>query len=162
MRQSEGAARLTDAPAVQPPVRRLGRALRRRRRLRAGVAQLLYVLAGIALGILLPHTSVAFTVAGTQATQMLAALGAGLLALQGIAFSLLFLVVEFGPSTFGHRLNLFQGSRSVWNVFGFFTGAILFAFTAVFSVGDAAQTSGLVPVAATILLLPRSPCSVRS
>jgi len=144
---------LTDAPAVQPPVRSLGRALRRRRRLRAGVAQLFYVLAGIALGILLPHTSFVFTVAGTQATQMLAALGAGLLALQGIAFSLLFLVVEFGPTTFGHRLNLFQGSRFVWNVFGFFTGTVLFAFTAVFSVGDAAQTSGLVPVAATILLL---------
>ena len=84
---------------------------------------------------------------------MLAAFGAGLLALMGIAFSLLFLVVQFGPTTFGHRLNLFQGSRFVWNVFGFFTGTVLFAFTAVFSVGDAAQTSGLVPIVATVLLL---------
>ena len=112
---------LIGAPAEQPPGRRLGRALRRRRRLRAGVAQLIYVLAGIILGVLLPHTSVAFTVAGLQATEMLAALGAGLLAVMGIAFSLLFLVVQFGPTTFGHRLNLFQGSRFVWNVFGFFT-----------------------------------------
>ena len=139
--------------AETPPGRRLGRALRRRRRLRAGVAQLIYVLAGIALGVLLPHTTVRFTVAGPQATEMLAALGAGLLAVMGIAFSLLFLVVQFGPTTFGHRLNLFQGSRFVWNVFGFFTGTILFAFTAVFSVGDAARTSGLIPVVATILLL---------
>ena len=139
--------------AETPPGRRLGRALRRRRRLRASVAQLIYVLAGIALGVLLPHTTVGFTVAGPQATEMLAALGAGLLAVMGIAFSLLFLVVQFGPTTFGHRLNLFQGSRFVWNVFGFFTGTILFAFTAVFSVGDAAKTSGLIPVVATILLL---------
>ena len=144
---------LTASPPVQPSGRRLGRALRRRRRLRAGLAQLIYVLAGITLGILLPHISFFFTVAGPQATEMLAAMGAGLLALMGIAFSLLFLVVQFGPTTFGHRLNLFQGSRFVWNVFGFFTGTVLFAFTAVFSVGSAAQTSGLVPVAATIFLL---------
>ncbi len=153
MRQSEGAARLTEASAVKPSGRRLGRALRRRRRLRAGVAQLIYVLAGIVLAVLLPHTSVGFTVAGPQATEMLAALGGGLLAVIGIAFSLLFLVVQFGPTTFGHRLNLFQGSRFVWNVFGFFTGTILFAFTAVFSIGDAAQTSGLVPVVAIVLVL---------
>ena len=84
---------------------------------------------------------------------MLAAFGAGLLALMGIAFSLLFLVVQFRPTTFGHRLNLFQGSRLVWNVFAFLTGTVLFAFTAVFSVGDAAKTSGLVPIVATSLLL---------
>ncbi len=144
---------LTASSPVQPSGRRLGRALRRRRRLRAGVAQLIYVLAGIALGVLLPHISFFFTVAGLQATEMLAALGAGLLAVMSIAYSLLFLVVQFGPTTFGHRLNLFQGSPFVWNVFGFFTGTILFAFTAVFSVGDAAKTSGLVPIVAIILLL---------
>ena len=151
--QEPAADSRTDAPVAEPPARRLGRALRRRRRLRAGVAQMIYVLAGITLGILLPHLSFFFTVAGPQATEMLAALGAGLLALMGIAFSLLFLVVQFGPTTFGHRLNLFQGSRFVWNVFGFFTGTVLFAFTAVFSVGSSTRTSGLVPVVATLLLL---------
>jgi hypothetical protein len=48
----------------------LGPALRRRRRLRAGLVQLVYLLAAIALGLLIPRMSVGATVDSRRATEM--------------------------------------------------------------------------------------------
>ena len=62
------------AYAETRPVRKLGRALRRRRRLRVGLTQLFYILAGVALGLLLPLIPVGFTVPQAEAAQMLLSL----------------------------------------------------------------------------------------
>src|SRR5512146_5485 len=97
------------------PVRRLGRALRRRRQLRVGITQLFYVLAGLALGLLLPRIHVGFTVPRAEAAQMLFAVGAGLVTFIGVVFSLLFLVVQFASTTFTPRLNLFYSAPIVWH-----------------------------------------------
>jgi hypothetical protein len=48
----------------------LGPALRRRRRLRAGLVQLVYLLAAIGLGLLIPRISVGATVDSRRATEM--------------------------------------------------------------------------------------------
>jgi uncharacterized membrane protein len=51
------------------------------------------------------------------------------------------------------RLNLFRDSPIVWHAFGFFTGVLVFSFTAAFSIGKDDQTSGLVPIALVVALI---------
>jgi hypothetical protein len=66
------------------PARRLGGSPGPRRRLRAGLVQLLCALAGLVLVLLLPRTTLDSTVAGNRVTEALVAVG-----------SLLFLVVQW-------------------------------------------------------------------
>jgi uncharacterized membrane protein len=133
--------------------RPLGRALRGRRRLRAGIVQLIYVLAAVGLGFVVPRIPVGFTVASGRTIDSLLAVGAGIVTFIGIVYSLLFLVVQFGSTTFTPRLNLFRDAPIVWHAFGFFTGVLVFAFTAAFSIGKDDHTSGLVPIALVVALL---------
>jgi uncharacterized membrane protein len=92
---------------------------------------------------------------------MLFAVGAGLLGFLAIAFSLAFLVVQFGSTTYTPRLNLFYTSPRIWHGFGFITGVLVFAFAAAYSQtfasasGNAAseQMSGLVPIVMIALLM---------
>ena len=108
--------------------------------------QLIYVLAAFALGLLVPRIPVGFTVSSVRAVDSLLAVGAGVVAFIGIVYSLLFLVVQFGSTTFTPRLNLFRDAPIVWHGFGFFTGVLVFSFTAAFSIGKDDQASGLVPI----------------
>jgi uncharacterized membrane protein len=150
-----------DAFEKAPAVRGLGRTLRRHRRLRIGLIQLVYVAGGIALGLLLPRIPVGFTVPRAETTQMLFAVGAGLLSFLAIAFSLTFLVVQFGSTTYTPRLNLFYTSPRIWHEFGFITGVLVFAFAAAYSEtfahasGEASgeRMSGLVPIVMIALLM---------
>ena len=135
------------------PVRRLGRGLRRRRRLRVGITQLFYVTVGVVLGLLIPQIPAGFTVPRVEAAQMLLAVGAGLITFIGVVFSLLFLVVQFGSTTFTPRLNLFYSAPIVWHAFGFYTGVLVFAFVAAFSTGGADTVTGLVPIVTVVFLL---------
>ena len=150
-----------DAFEEAPAARRLGRTLRRHRRLRITLIQLAYVVGGIALGLALPRIPVGFTVPRAETTQMLFAVGAGLLGFLAIAFSLAFLVVQFGSTTYTPRLNLFYTSPRIWHGFGFITGVLVFAFAAAYSQtfasasGNATseQMSGLVPIVMIALLM---------
>ncbi len=141
------------AYAEPRPIRKLGRGLRRRRRLRVGLTQLCYVAAGLALGLLIPRLDVWFTVPRTETVQMLFAVGAGVLTFIGVVFSLLFLVVQFGTTTFTPRLNLFHSAPIVWHAFGFYTGVVVFAFVAAFSTTGIDRMTGLVPIFTIVLLL---------
>lgn len=150
-----------DAFERVPAGRRMGRTLRRHRRLRIGLIQLAYVVGGIALGLALPRVPVGFTVPRAETTQMLFAVGAGLLSFLAIAFSLAFLVVQFGSTTYTPRLNLFYTSPRIWHGFGFITGVLVFAFAAAYSEtfvpasGEASgeRMSGLVPIVTIALLM---------
>ncbi|MCU0971283.1 MAG: DUF2254 domain-containing protein [Gammaproteobacteria bacterium] len=141
--------------------RALGRTLRRHRRLRVNLTQLAYVVGGIALGLALPRIPVGFTVPRAETTQMLFAVGAGLLGFLAIAFSLAFLVVQFGSTTYTPRLNLFYTSPRIWHGFGFITGVLVFAFAAAYSEtfvpasgGESGERmSGLVPIVMIALLM---------
>jgi uncharacterized membrane protein len=84
---------------------------------------------------------------------MLVAVGAGFVPFIGIVYSMLFLVVQFGSTTFTPRLNLFRDDPIVWHAFSFFTAVIVFAFTAVFEIGAAPETSLLVPIVLGIEVL---------
>ena len=111
------------------------------------------MIVGVVLGLLIPHVPVGFTVPRAETVQMLFAVGAGLLTFIGVIFSLLFLVVQFGSTTFTPRLNLFYTSPIVWHAFGFYAGVLVFSFIAAFSTGGAEQVTGLIPIVVVLLLL---------
>jgi uncharacterized membrane protein len=142
-------------PSATPPLKRrpAGRALQQRRRLRAGIVQLGYILAGFGLGLLVPRIAIGFSVPSTRAIELLFAVGAGIVTFIGIVYSLLFLVVQFGSTAFTPRLNLFRDAPIVWHAFGFFTGVLVFSFSAAFAIGGNDETTGLVPLSLVLLLL---------
>jgi uncharacterized membrane protein len=149
-----------DAPRARPSRalrrerrERLGRELRRRRGLRSTTVQLLYALVGFGLGLAVPQIPIGVTVPSDRATEALLAAGVGVVTFIGIVYSLLFLVVQFGSTTFTPRLNLFRDAPIVWHSFAFFVGILIFAFTAAFSIGRDEQTTGLVPITLVVLLL---------
>lgn len=137
---------------AQPAMRR-GAALRRRRRLRVTVAQAVYVLAAVGLGLLVPSISVGATVESRRVIELLVAVGAAFVPFIAIIYSLLFLVVQFSSTTFTPRLNLFRDSPIVWHAFSFFTSVIVFSFTTAFAIGKEAQTTLVVPIVVTVLVL---------
>jgi uncharacterized membrane protein len=132
---------------------RHGAALRRRRRLRTALVQAIYILSAVGLGLLVPHISVGATVESRRVTEMLVAVGAAFVPFIAIIYSLLFLVVQFSSTEFTPRLNLFRDSPIVWHAFSFFTSVIVFSFTAAFAIGKDPQTTLLVPIIVTVLVL---------
>jgi uncharacterized membrane protein len=133
---------------------RLGRELRRRRGLRATGVQLVYLLAAVALGLAVPEIPIGFTVSSGRVIEALVAVGIGIVTFIGVVYSLLFLVVQFGTTTFTPRLNLFRDAPIVWHAFGYFAGIMVFSFTAAFSIGAGdEQITGLVPIMLAVMLL---------
>ena len=132
---------------------RLGATLRRRRRLRTGLVQIAYIAGAVGLGLLVPQISVGTTVESRSVREMLFAVGAAFVPFIGIIYSLLFLVVQHGTTTFTPRLNLFRDSPIVWHGFAFYTGVIVFAFVAALAIGKDDQTTLLLPLTVIVLIL---------
>jgi uncharacterized membrane protein len=126
------------------PLRRFGRP---RRRLRAGLVQLLFAVAGLGLGLVLPRITVAPTVASSRVTETLIGVGFGVLGLVSIIFSLLFLVVQWAFSSLSPRLNLFRDDPIVWRTFGLAVGVFVFSVTAALVIGNNPEVSVIVPAA---------------
>jgi uncharacterized repeat protein (TIGR01451 family) len=72
----------------------------------------------IALGIVLPRVTRGPTLQDDRVASMLFAIGASMLTFTALVFSLLFLVVQWGTTTFTPRLNLFRDDPLVWHAFG--------------------------------------------
>jgi uncharacterized membrane protein len=130
-----------------PAARRPGRFDRPRRRLRAGLAQLLFAVAGLGLGLLLPRITAEPTVASSRVTETLIGVGFGVLGLVSIIFSLLFLVVQWAFSSLSPRLNLFRDDPIVWRTFGLAVGVFVFSVTAALVIGNDPEVSVIVPAA---------------
>ena len=139
---------------MQPPADRpLGRFARPRRRLRAGLVQLLCALAGLGLGLLLPQITTDATLASTRVTEALVAVGFGVLGLVTVIFSLLFLVVQWAFSSLSPRLNLFRDDPIVWRTFAFAIGVFVFSVTTALVAGDQERVSVIVPAAEVVAVL---------
>jgi uncharacterized membrane protein len=136
-----------------PAAGRPGRFDRPRRRLRAGLVQLLFAVAGLGLGLLLPRITAAPTVASSRVTETLIGVGFGVLGLVSIIFSLLFLVVQWAFSSLSPRLNLFRDDPIVWRTFGLAVGIFVFSVTAALVIGNDPQASVIVPVAEVVGVL---------
>jgi uncharacterized membrane protein len=143
-------------PAGSRPERRrheLARVLRRKRRLRAGLVQLLAAVAAVALGFLLPQAHIGYDIPVSEAVPMLVAVAAGTVTFIGVVYSLLFLVVQFASTTFTPRLNLFRDAPIVWRAFAFYVGVVVYSFTAALVIGRDEEVSGVVPFAAFLGML---------
>jgi uncharacterized membrane protein len=140
---------------VMEPVgeRALGRFARPRRRLRAGLVQLLCAVAGLGLGLLLARITVASTVSSVRVSEALVAVGFGVLGLVSIIFSLLFLVVQWAFGSLSPRLNLFRDDPIVWRTFGFAIGGFVFSVTTALVIGDQTKVSVIVPAAEVVAVL---------
>ena len=136
-----------------PDARRPRRLDRPRRQLRAGLVQLLFAVAGLGLGLLLPRITAAPTVASTRVIETLIGVGFGVLGLVSIIFSLLFLVVQWAFSSLSPRLNLFRDDPIVWRTFGLAIGVFVFSVTAALVIGNDPKVSVIVPVAETVAVL---------
>jgi uncharacterized membrane protein len=130
--------------------RRFGRP---RRRLRAGVVQLLFAVTGLGLGLLLPRITAEPTVASSRVTETLIGVGLGVLGLVSIIFSLLFLVVQWAFSSLSPRLNLFRDDPIVWRTFGLAIGVFVFSVTAALVIGNDPKVSVIVPAAEVMAVL---------
>jgi uncharacterized membrane protein len=137
----------------RPAGRRLGRFSRPRRRLRAGLVQLLFAVAGLGLGLLLPRIKVEPTVASSRVTETLLGVGFGVLGLVSIIFSLLFLVVQWAFSSLSPRLNLFRDDPIVWRTFGLAIGVFVFSVTAALVIGNDPEVSVIVPTTEVVGVL---------
>jgi len=137
----------------RPAAPRSGRFDRPRRQLRADLVQLLFAVAGLGLGLLLPRVTVAPTVASSRVTETLIGVGFGVLGLVSIIFSLLFLVVQWAFSSLSPRLNLFRDDPIVWRTFGLAVGVFVFSVTAALVIGNDPEVSVIVPAAEVIAVL---------
>ncbi|MFF4538017.1 DUF2254 family protein [Streptomyces aureus] len=133
---------------------RTGRAaFRRRRRLRAGLLQLVSVGVGLGLGLLVPEIRRGPVLPSREVAELLFATGFGVLGAATVIFSVLFLVVQWAATTFTPRLTLFRDAPIVWRTFAFVVGLAVFCATAALAVAGREHVSVVVPVAAGVLLL---------
>jgi uncharacterized membrane protein len=133
---------------------RLGRRFtRRHRRLRVGLSQLLFVVAGLSLGIFVPKITAPPTVSSGRIVDLLFTAGVTVISLITVIYSLLFVVVQWVGSTFSLRLALFRDDPIVWRAFAYSIGVFVFCFTAAFAIGNSKTVSVVVPVLALLLVL---------
>ena len=137
------------AAAYRPVIR----ALRRRRRLRASLVELVYVITFFVLALLLARIGAGPTIPATTAVPMLFALAGGLVGFIGIVYSLLFLVVQWASSAYSPRLNLFREKPLVWHSFGYFVGTVVYCLVSGIALGDEIQVSIAVPSLAVLAIL---------
>jgi uncharacterized membrane protein len=122
--------------------------LRRKRQLRANVTQLLFVIAGVVLGLAVPRITTGSTVEAAAVRTLLFGLSAAVIPFVGIVFSLLFLVVQFGNTALTPRLNIFRDNPLVWRSFGYFLGVFVGCAVAGLAIGSDRTVSVLVPIVA--------------
>jgi uncharacterized membrane protein len=120
---------------------------------RAGLAVLLGLLAGVALGLLIPRFTTDATVAGAKVSSMLTSASAALLGLVSVIYSLLFVVVQFVFTSLSPRLTAFRDARIVWRTFGFVVGLFAFSATAALLSAGRAKVTVVLPVTEAVGLL---------
>jgi uncharacterized membrane protein len=126
---------------------------RRHRQLRVGLSQLLFVIAGLVLGIFVPKLTVPPTVSSGRIVDLLFTAGVTVISLITVIYSLLFVVVQWVGSTFSLRLTLFRDDPIVWRAFAYSIGIFVFCFTTAFAIGNDKTVSVAVPVLALLLVL---------
>ncbi|MET9410795.1 DUF2254 family protein [Streptomyces sp. NPDC002935] len=128
-------------------------AFRRRRRLRAGLLQLVFIAVGLGLGLVVPEFTRGPVLPSRPVAEMLLATGFGVLGAATVIFSVLFLVVQWAATTFTPRLTLFRDAPIVWRTFAFAVGLTVFCATAALTIANRDEVSVVVPISAGVLLL---------
>src|ERR1700679_3630798 len=101
---------------------------RRRHRLRAGLSQLLFVIAGLVAGIFVPKITLSPLVSSGKIVDLLFTAGVTVLSLVTVIYSLLFVVVQWVSGAFSMRLALFRDDPIVWRGVGVRAGVFCCCF----------------------------------
>src|ERR1700733_6745113 len=125
---------------------------RRRHRLRAGLSQLLFIVAGLVAGIFVPKITVPPLVTSGRIVDLLFTAGVTVISLVTVIYSLLFVVVQWVSSAFSMRLAFFRNDPIVWWTFAYAIGLFVFCFTSAFSIGNDKTVSVVVPALALALV----------
>lgn len=131
---------------------RLVHAFRRRRRLRTGAVQSMYVAIGLGVALVMPSVRYGPQIDESRFGPVLVALAGGLVSFIALVFSLLFLVVQYGNTALSPRLNLFRDSPLIWHAFGVFVGVFVFCATSAVALSGQSSVPLLIP-ALTVLLI---------
>jgi len=98
----------------------------------------LYALAAISAGLMLPRIEarvlpmVTLGLAPASALSMYSSVGSGMLALTGIVFSLVFVMVQFSAIAYSPRLVLWIArDRVIWHSLGVFTATFIYSMAAI-------------------------------
>lgn len=148
-------AQRTAWPVVPLPTRDSSRPvislLRRQPRLRAGLIQAVYLAVAVGLAITIPWIKRGPTMDPDDIAPLAYGMAGGLLSFIALVFSLLFLVVQFGSTTFSPRLTLFRDDPLVWHSFAYF--AAVFVFSTALGMNASALHHELTIVAPILLVL---------
>ncbi|MFC9833879.1 DUF2254 family protein [Rhodococcus sp. NPDC127530] len=120
-----------------------------------GHVQLLFVLAGLGLGLATPRITRGPEMQASLVTGMLVSLGPAVLGVVTLIFSLLLGVVQWMSSTFTPRLTMLGDSPLVRRTYGFTVGVTVFCITVAVdnSIAGRTEISVIVPGIAILLLV---------
>ncbi len=113
----------------------------------------MYLGVAIVAGLIVPALDVGVAIHSSEVVALIAGMAAGLLALTGIVFALLFLVVQFAATTQSPRLNLFRDNPLVWHTLALIVAVLVYAATCATVAGRNDTTTVLVPVSVVVLVL---------
>jgi uncharacterized membrane protein len=118
----------------------------------------LYTAAALAAGLTLPRIEgrlfpgLASVVTPSEATAIYSAIASGTIALTGIVFSLVFVMVQFGATAYSPRMvPLIARDKVIPHALGVFAATFLYAIAAISGVES--STSGRVPVASLCVVI---------
>jgi uncharacterized membrane protein len=140
-----------DVPPPSQPSQPLIRFLKHRRRLRASAFQVISVVIGLGLALALTSITSGSQLSSTDVRGFLFSMGAAVIALITVVFSLLFVVIQWGSTAFTPRLTLFRDDPIVWRTSGMFVGLFVFYTTSGLAIGQ--QASVAIPIVAVLLAL---------
>jgi uncharacterized membrane protein len=148
----------SDARFTRPQTPRRGHmqmpaALRRRRRLRSELVQLISVVSGLVLGLVLPTLTVGPELDGGLGKDLLLTLGLGTITLVSVLFSLLFVVVQWASSMFTPRLGLFRDDPLVWRTMALSLGIFIYSVTAALGTAGDDQIPAVIAAVDLIAVL---------
>ncbi|WP_054248417.1 DUF2254 family protein [Rhodococcus opacus] len=127
-------------------------AYRHRRILNAELA-VLYILAGLGLGLTVPRIRRGPDLPAQQVIGVLTTIGLGVLGLVAVIFSLGILVGRWAASNYSPRLTQFRDTPILRQTFAFALGVTVFCISAAFTIGPRARVSMAVLITAIVLLV---------
>ncbi|MCZ4586207.1 DUF2254 domain-containing protein [Rhodococcus opacus] len=127
-------------------------AYRHRRILNAELA-VLYILAGLGLGLTVPRIRRGPDLPAQQVIGVLTTIGLGVLGLVAVILSLGILVGRWAASNYSPRLTQFRDTPILRQTFAFALGVTVFCISAAFTIGPRARVSMAVLITAIVLLV---------
>jgi uncharacterized membrane protein len=114
---------------------------------------LLILGAAVALGVFLPKIDIGPEIDVKTAQPYLFSVAGAMIFVIALVISLLFLMIQYATTIYTPRLTIFRDDPRVRGGFAYLVGAFVFAAVAGLQIGDQVNTSAIVTIFATVLVL---------